>query len=178
MNVFVKLEKILCFLLSPHPPKKKVFFFFCLFCRDFKQFISFIYCLVFFGCFYTCPWKSICDWGYFPLSTCSIIGHLFFPPACIRPCCHCTSFSFALFPGMRALPFFFLSDYLTLQSFHIGLVDSCCIFSFRLCVQPLYFTWLCVTPSAICHTFVLLLLWVAFHLECLIVVNILFFFEH
>lgn len=82
-----------------------------------------------------------------------------------------------LFPAMKALSFF-LSGYLTFQPFHIGLVDRYCNFSFFLCVQPLYFTRLCVTPLAICHTFLLLALWGTFLSECLRVVTILVLFKH
>lgn len=145
------------------------FFFFNIFgfkffCGDFKL----ISCLEFLFGFHVLPWKSICGWGYFSLSVCSVIGHVFFP-LCVEDyvvfVLLLSLLPFLFFPAMKALPFFpfWLFNF---QHFHVGLVDSCCFFPPPLC-SALYFAGLCVTPLAIWHTFLVLLLWITFPSECL-----------
>lgn len=73
--------------------------------------------------------------------------HLF-SSVCIRLYCLCAaSFSFALsFSCHESSPLFLLSGYLTFQHFHVGLVESCCIF-------PSSFVFSFVLCWALCHTF-------------------------
>lgn len=172
MNIFVKLEKVICFFSKRFGV---LIFFVEILSNSPSSFLVFNFSLV-----------SMCCLG-----NPSVVGVIFLCPYVLSldtflfsSCVYKTMLSLCcfsllpfLFPTMKALSFF-LSGYLTFQPFHIGLVDRCCIFSFLLCVQPLYFTRLCVTPLAICHTFLLLVLWVIFLSECLRVVTILFLFKN